>query len=105
MKYQDTFKNKHPSSANNRMSERIFKIIWSRRHQNREIPEIDVPMYKSTFFQTPFIANLYMSNFETKMKSENKYFPSVLVRYVDHIVAIFNTTKSSVRDCLRQLNS
>lgn len=53
----------------------------------------------------PFIDNLFMNNFETKMKGERAYFPWVCLRYVDDILAIFNTAKFSVRDFLKQLNS
>ena len=54
---------------------------------------------------SPFIANLFMSRFETNVKSKAPYFPKTWVRYVDDIFAIFDTKKCSVQDFLLVLNS
>jgi hypothetical protein len=41
---------------------------------------------------SPFIADLFMSRFEKELE----YFPSVWLRYVDDIFAIFDTNKATL---------
>lgn len=54
---------------------------------------------------SPFIANLFMSNFEMEFKREAKYFPRVWIRYVDDIFAIFDIKNIDLNTFLDQLNS
>jgi hypothetical protein len=54
---------------------------------------------------SPFIANVFMTHFETEFKNKFSYFPSVFVRYVDDIFAIFDTTKYSIDQFINDLNS
>ncbi|KAJ8962376.1 hypothetical protein NQ318_018360 [Aromia moschata] len=42
-------------------------------------------------FLSPFIANLFMSKFETEVKDKLEYFPRVWFKYVDDIFAVFDT--------------
>lgn len=54
---------------------------------------------------SPFMANLFMSHFETEFKRNAKYFPKVWIRYVDDIFAIFNTDLFDLDEFLVELNS
>ncbi|KAJ8939043.1 hypothetical protein NQ318_007674 [Aromia moschata] len=52
-----------------------------------------------------FIANLFMSKFETKVKDKFEYFPRVWFRYVDDIFAVFNTKAISLDNFVAKLNN
>ncbi|KAJ8976828.1 hypothetical protein NQ317_011824 [Molorchus minor] len=54
---------------------------------------------------SPFIANLFMSRFETDIKEEFEYFPRIWIRYVDDIFAVFDTKVESVDSFISKLNS
>ncbi|KAJ8963809.1 hypothetical protein NQ317_000591 [Molorchus minor] len=54
---------------------------------------------------SPFIANLFMSRFETDVKEEFEYFPRIWIRYVDDIFAVFDTKVESVDSYISKLNS
>ncbi|KAJ8980435.1 hypothetical protein NQ317_002078 [Molorchus minor] len=54
---------------------------------------------------SPFIANLFMSRFETDIKEEFEYFPRISIRYVDDIFAVFDTKVESVDSFISKLNS
>ncbi|XP_031634452.1 uncharacterized protein LOC116347852 [Contarinia nasturtii] len=51
---------------------------------------------------SPFLANLFLSNFETEMK-KNAYFPRIWHRYVDDVYAVIK--KHLLRQFLNQLNN
>lgn len=51
-----------------------------------------------------FIANIFMSHFETKAKEEMTYFPRTWLRYVDDIFAVFDR-KENLNDFVNKLNS
>ncbi|KAJ8962203.1 hypothetical protein NQ318_018172 [Aromia moschata] len=52
-----------------------------------------------------FIANLFMSKFETEVKDKFEYFPRVWFRYVDDIFAVFDTTTISLDNFVAKLNN
>ncbi|KAJ8942166.1 hypothetical protein NQ318_002556, partial [Aromia moschata] len=52
---------------------------------------------------SPFIANLFMSKFETEVKDKFEYFPRVWFRYVDDIFAVFNTKAISLDNFVAKL--
>lgn len=54
---------------------------------------------------SPFIANLFMSNLESEIKKDLKYFPRVWFRYVDDIFAIFDNNKYDINKFIDDLNS
>jgi hypothetical protein len=53
---------------------------------------------------SPFIADLFMSRFEKDLEEELEYFPSVWLRYVDDIFAIFDTNKGDIDNFIEKLN-
>jgi hypothetical protein len=53
---------------------------------------------------SPFIADLFMSRFEKDLEKELEYFPSVWLRYVDDIFAIFDTNKGDIDNFIEKLN-
>ncbi|KAJ8938030.1 hypothetical protein NQ318_003334 [Aromia moschata] len=76
----------------------------------------DKPYYNGEYFQqheatamgnslSPFIANLFMSKFETEVKDKFEYFPRVWFRYVDDIFAVFNTKAISLDNFVAKLNN
>ncbi|KAJ8949363.1 hypothetical protein NQ318_012027 [Aromia moschata] len=54
---------------------------------------------------SPFIANLFMSKFETEIKDKFEYFPRVWFRYVDDIFAVFDTKAISLDNFVAKLNN
>ncbi|KAJ8956538.1 hypothetical protein NQ318_019261, partial [Aromia moschata] len=54
---------------------------------------------------SPFIANLFMSKFETEVKDKFEYFPRVWFRYVDDIFAVFDTKAISLDNFVAKLNN
>lgn len=54
---------------------------------------------------SPFLANLFMSRFETEFKATHDYFPRIWTRYVDDIFAIFDTKSSELDTFIQSLNS
>ncbi|KAJ8955988.1 hypothetical protein NQ318_006259 [Aromia moschata] len=54
---------------------------------------------------SPFIANLFMSKFETEAKDKFEYFPRVWFRYVDDIFAVFDTKAISLDNFVAKLNN
>lgn len=54
---------------------------------------------------SPFIANLFMSRFETEAKEQFEYFPRVWLRYVDDIFVIFDTKRADVNEFILKLNN
>ncbi|KAJ8956727.1 hypothetical protein NQ318_014082, partial [Aromia moschata] len=54
---------------------------------------------------SPFIANLFMSKFETEVKDKFEYFPRVSFRYVDDIFAVFDTKAISLDNFVAKLNN
>ena len=54
---------------------------------------------------SPFLADLYMSYFETELKQSLPYFPKTWHRYVDDIFCIFDTNEYSLDTFLNHLNS
>ncbi|KAJ8956455.1 hypothetical protein NQ318_010769 [Aromia moschata] len=54
---------------------------------------------------SPFIANIFMSKFETEVKDKFEYFPRVWFRYVDDICAVFDTTTISLDHFVAKLNN
>lgn len=54
---------------------------------------------------SPFLANLFMSHFETTARNSFPYFPKIWHRYVDDVITIFDTDKCSLDDFIRQLNN
>jgi hypothetical protein len=52
-----------------------------------------------------FLANLFMSRFETDAKEAAEYFPVHWYRYVDDIFTVLDTSKSNVGDFLGYLNA
>ncbi|KAJ8962746.1 hypothetical protein NQ318_001144, partial [Aromia moschata] len=54
---------------------------------------------------SPFIANLFMSKFETEVKYKFEYFPRVWFMYVDDIFAVFDTTTISLDNFVAKLNN
>ena len=44
---------------------------------------------------SPFLANLYMSHFESRLKRDNR-LPEIWVRYVDDVFVVINKQKTSV---------
>ncbi|KAJ8952663.1 hypothetical protein NQ318_020978, partial [Aromia moschata] len=76
----------------------------------------DSPRYNGEYFQqhegtamgnslSPFIANLFMSKFETEVKDKFEYFPRVWFRYVDDIFAVFDTKAISLDNFVAKLNN
>jgi len=51
-----------------------------------------------------FIANLFMSKFETNAKKVMRYFPRVWIRYIDDIFAIFDRDEN-IQQFVNELNS
>ncbi|KAJ8937415.1 hypothetical protein NQ318_012532 [Aromia moschata] len=54
---------------------------------------------------SPFIANLFMSKFETEVKDKFEYFPRVWSWYVDDIFAVFDTKAISLDNFVAKLNN
>ncbi|KAJ8932560.1 hypothetical protein NQ318_011202 [Aromia moschata] len=54
---------------------------------------------------SPFIANPFMSKFETEVKDKFEYFPRVWFRYVDDIFAVLNTKAISLDNFVAKLNN
>ncbi|KAJ8959202.1 hypothetical protein NQ318_022464, partial [Aromia moschata] len=54
---------------------------------------------------SPFIANLFMSKFETEVKDKFEYFRRVWFRYVDDIFAVFDTKESTLDNFVVKLNN
>ncbi|KAJ8933054.1 hypothetical protein NQ318_014942 [Aromia moschata] len=54
---------------------------------------------------SPFIANLFMSKFETEVKDKFEYFPRVWFRYVDDIFAVFDTKAICLDNFVAKLNN
>ncbi|KAJ8947599.1 hypothetical protein NQ318_010111 [Aromia moschata] len=54
---------------------------------------------------SPFIANLFMSKFETEVKYTFEYFPRVWFRYVDDIFAVFDTKAISLDNFVAKLSN
>ncbi|KAJ8960403.1 hypothetical protein NQ318_013683, partial [Aromia moschata] len=54
---------------------------------------------------SPFIANLFMSKFETEVKDKFEYFPRVWFRYVDDVFAVFDTKAISLDNIVAKLNN
>ncbi|KAJ8949031.1 hypothetical protein NQ318_005205, partial [Aromia moschata] len=54
---------------------------------------------------SPFIANLFMSKFETEVKDKFEYFPRVWFRYVDDIFAVFDTKAISLDNFVAKSNN
>ncbi|KAJ8955033.1 hypothetical protein NQ318_000465 [Aromia moschata] len=54
---------------------------------------------------SPFIANHFMSKFETEVKDKFDYFPRIWFRYVDDIFAVFDTKASSLDNLVPKLNN
>ncbi|KAJ8946038.1 hypothetical protein NQ318_023287 [Aromia moschata] len=54
---------------------------------------------------SPFIANIFMSKFETEVKDKFEYFPRVWFRYVDDIFAVFDTKAISLDNFVAKLNN
>ncbi|KAJ8942994.1 hypothetical protein NQ318_001718 [Aromia moschata] len=72
--------------------------------------------YKGEYFQqhegtaignslSPFIANLFMSKFETEVKDKFEYFSRVWFRYADDIFAVFDTKAISLDNFVAKLNN
>lgn len=54
---------------------------------------------------SPFVADFFMSYFETKIKKDFKDFPDFWRRYVDDILAIFDISKGNINEFLDKINS
>ena len=54
---------------------------------------------------SPFLANLFMSHFETKAASLFSNFPKVFKRYVDDVFAVVSFTESELSEFIENLNS
>ncbi|KAJ8961534.1 hypothetical protein NQ318_014785, partial [Aromia moschata] len=54
---------------------------------------------------SPFLANFFMSKFETEVKDKFEYFPRVWFRYVDDIFAVFDTKAISLDNFVAKLNN
>ncbi|KAJ8952031.1 hypothetical protein NQ318_023472 [Aromia moschata] len=54
---------------------------------------------------SPFIANLFMSKFETEAEHKFEYFPRVWFRYVDDILAVFDTKAISLYNFVAKLSN
>ncbi|KAJ8954353.1 hypothetical protein NQ318_011025 [Aromia moschata] len=93
------------------------KIIEkSKAIESKGIKKSEVKEYNGEYFQqhegtamgnslSPFIANLFMSKFETGVKDKFEYFPRVWFRYVDDIFAVFDTKAISVDNFVAKLNN
>lgn len=54
---------------------------------------------------SPFIADIFMSNFEEVLANTLDYFPKIWIRYVDDIFAVFDLSKCSINRFLETLNT
>lgn len=54
---------------------------------------------------SPFPANVFMTHLEKLFKEKFTYFPSLYLRYVDDIFAVFDTTKYDLDNFVTNLNS
>ncbi|KAJ8944971.1 hypothetical protein NQ318_018435 [Aromia moschata] len=54
---------------------------------------------------SPFIAYLFMSKYETELRDKFEYFPRVWFRYVDYILAVFDTKAISLDNFVAKLNN
>ncbi|KAJ8952514.1 hypothetical protein NQ318_003310 [Aromia moschata] len=54
---------------------------------------------------SPFIANLFISTFETEVKDKFEYFPRVWFRYVDDIFTVFDIKAISLDKFIAKLNN
>jgi hypothetical protein len=54
---------------------------------------------------SPFLANLFMSHFETELSAKCNYFPRIFYRYVDDIFAIVSFTKDRLAEFTELMNS
>ena len=53
---------------------------------------------------SPFIANLFMSHFETELKNGNVHFPDFWARFVDDVFVIFDISKCNIEKFLKTIN-
>ena len=54
---------------------------------------------------SPFLANLFMGNFEYNLKNKCNYFPKIWFRYVDDIFAVFDTKNNNLNDFINTMNA
>lgn len=91
-------------------------IIDEYVHLTRLCMSQNVFQFKKEFFEqlegtamgnslSPFMADLFMSRFETDLQKESKYFPRVWLRYVDDVFVIFNTQSCDIEQFLENMNS
>ncbi|KAJ8938598.1 hypothetical protein NQ318_020860 [Aromia moschata] len=87
----------------NRINKRYFKYNGIHHYT-----ENNFQPYEGTsmgYSLSPFIANLFMSKFETEVRDKFEYFPRVWFRYVDDIFAVFDIKAISLDNFVAKLNN